>query len=107
MNDERRLNRLPIPRETGRVGRRILRALAPGERVQFGIVRGQQTRFGINAPHLDPVPETAKREPRLTFFVEDQVGINGIEVIFCSRPKDKAAIDPMKIGSGRIQSFIG
>src|ERR1035437_8363551 len=49
---------------------------------------------------------SAKREPFLTFFVEDQVGIDGVEIVFQPRSQNQPAIDPTKISSRWIQRFI-
>src|SRR5579864_5606715 len=65
VDDERRLYRLPIAGQTGRIRRRILGTLAAGERVQLCVCRRQKTGLGVNAPHLDAVPEAAKSKPGL------------------------------------------
>jgi len=69
MHDEWRFNRLPIPRQSWRIRWWIRRPLASCQRIQFGVPAQEEPGSGVNAPHLDSRPETAKRQPGSAFRI--------------------------------------
>ena len=99
VDDERRLYRLPIAGKSGGIWAGIFGTLAGGDGVDFGVFGREQAGFRVDAAHFDAGPEAAEGEPGLAFFVEDEIGIDGVEVIFEAGLQDEAVIDPVKIGA--------
>jgi hypothetical protein len=104
-HDKRRLDGLPIARQTRRIRTRIFRPLSAGQSIQFGVGR-QQTALGINLPHLDPAPEAPESQPGLALLVDDQIGIDGVEIVFHMREQDQALVDPVEIGTAWVERLV-
>src|ERR1700690_243370 len=107
MNDEWRLDGLPIAGQTGRIWRRILWTLAAGQRIELGIGRGKQSCLGVDLAHLDAGPEASESQPGLPFFVDHKIGIDRIEIVFETREQHESTIDPVKIGARGVERLVG
>lgn len=78
-----------------------------GRNPKYPIFGRKFAGLAVKFSHLDPVPETAKREPCLSFLVQDQVRINGIEIVARIGSQCESLIHSAKLRVLRIQSVVG
>ena len=72
---------LRVRRQIGPARPRIGDSRSAGQRIKLSILRIEFSGFGIDSAHLDPAPEASKGQPGAPPLIQDQVRIDGVEVI--------------------------
>src|SRR5450759_83512 len=107
MHDKRRLNRLPVSRQSrfGRVW--LLRSLAARYRISLRGGFRKLPRMRIDLPQLYSRPKATKAHPGLPFAIKHYVWVDRVEIILRLRLKYQPLVPPLIIRPRGIERFIG